>query len=697
MKTTKLFTGVIAAALILTGCADKNSSKNTENRKKENAPVVLRRNWEQIKESGRLRILTPPGHAGFLSRDAVPRGFEQDMAAECARQNDLEPIFVEVPAYDSILPWLAAGRGDVAAASLTRTAQREEDFLPTRPLRTVREYLVGRAGDSLQTLADLSDFTVHIRPGSSYESTLDSLADSAGITPEIKYVDTELHTEEILNGIAEKKYTYTLCDLDIARAVMAYLPGIDTLMPVSDYRDVCWYVRPDGEGLKKILDTYLKEHAVTGEVNRLSRGDMDSIQSRGVIRFVTRNNAASYWIYRGEEVGFDFELMKAFARKHNLTLRLLVADDRRELLSWIAEGRADIAAATITATDARREDFAFSAPYMKTREVPVWKEGTPPVASVADFAGRTVAVRRGSAYEKTLDSLLEVTDSSFKIQGLAVDTETEEILWDLAEGHHDLTICDRYLAGIEQNHGRPLKVGPPVSGTREIAWALRRDNPRLQAAVDSFFTTGKYRPRSLHYNMLYNKYFARKNRAQAYEMRADIHNRLSVYDTLIRDEAQPHTFDWRLVAAQIFQESRFDPNAQSWVGATGLMQLMPATARQYISGDIRDPEKNIYAGVSYLNYLMNRFSRDIPRSERFSFALASYNAGYGHVLDARRLARRLGYDPDRWPENVERTIALLAKPEYYRTVRYGYCRGSEPVVYVRNIKKLYENYRQIVE
>lgn len=169
-------------------------------------------------------------------------------------------------------------------------------------------------------------------------------------------------------------------------------------------------------------------------------------------------------------------------------------------------------------------------------------------------------------------------------------------------------------------------------------------------------------------------------------------NPISPYDPLLQRYAAEYGLDWRLLAAQAWQESRFDPKARSWAGARGLLQVLPATGKELGFDDLSDPEQGIHAGARYLRELLTRFEPTLPFRERLHFALASYNVGAGHVQDARRLAAELGLDPSRWADHVEKAMLLLEEPRHFQRARHGYCRGSEPVRYVREIQATYERY-----
>jgi membrane-bound lytic murein transglycosylase F len=205
--------------------------------------------------------------------------------------------------------------------------------------------------------------------------------------------------------------------------------------------------------------------------------------------------------------------------------------------------------------------------------------------------------------------------------------------------------------------------------------------------------------KGLFYNMTVNKYFknAKQMKIAAGEARSDKAGQLSPYDDLVRKHARTYELDWRLITSQMYQESRFDPNVTSWVGAKGLMQVMPRTAQELKVDDVVKPDSGILAGTK----LMARYSAlfnspEVKEKDRIRFALASYNCGPGHVYDARQLAKEMGLDPNKWFGNVEKAALLLSKREIARKVRYGYCRCEEPVKYVSQIQSRYDTYVKLV-
>ena len=225
-----------------------------------------------------------------------------------------------------------------------------------------------------------------------------------------------------------------------------------------------------------------------------------------------------------------------------------------------------------------------------------------------------------------------------------------------------------------------LRAGLSLPIKQRFRWAIRKDNQRLASAVDEFF---RQQYRSTEFNLIAKRYA--RNRP------ANTIDRISPYDKLIKTYAEEYDFDWRLIAAQIYQESRFDPAAVSSAGARGLMQIMPATASDLGLANPELPEASIHAGIKYLDHLRSRFEDDVPQNERLWMALAAYNAGFERVKRARRLAIEMGLNPNRWFDNVEVAMRKMTQPD--SPVRG--CSCGQAIVYVRSIRSLYSAYSYV--
>ncbi len=260
----------------------------------------------------------------------------------------------------------------------------------------------------------------------------------------------------------------------------------------------------------------------------------------------------------------------------------------------------------------------------------------------------------------------------------------------MASGDYDLTLADSHIVDVELAWRDDIRDAFRLGETVVHGWALRPDEPELLAAVDEFIRS-EYR--GLFFNMTRNKYFREPRKIRRHvEFRAERQGQISPWDDLTRRYAARYGFDWRLILAQMHQESRFDPNARSFAGAQGLLQVLPRTARELGLTDMSDPETSVHAGVRYLAWNRERFERNLAPDDLNWFALAAYNVGIGHVRDARRIAQQRGWDRNLWFDNVERAMLLKERPEVHRETRFGYARGSEPVAYVRAVRDRYRAY-----
>jgi len=632
---------LLSTLVAITACPrDKGDSVDGKSSK---PPVVAAQpgSLAAVQARGRLRVLTPAVSKGYLPRSGTPLSFERDMAAKLAAELGVELELVHPPTFDLLLPWLQEDRGDLVAASLTVTTTRQQQADFTVPLGHVHEVLVGPRGSApVKSKADLAGKRVVVRPSSAYRETLEKLrTEVPGL--EIAAADEALDTQTLIEKVAGGELPFTAADSNLAEAVAQYDDQIAILFQLSDARPIAWAVRKGAADLLERTNTFVNRELLTPHKEETYTVDLDGIRQRKVLRMLTRNNSVNYWLHRGEEVGFEFELARAFAERLGVRLEIVLPPTRQELIPWLLEGKGDLIAASLTVTDARARQVAFGAPNGQIREVVVTRKGGPAIARPGDLAGRKVHIRLSTAFRQTLEALSASLPKPIEIVALDEGLEFEDELRKLLAGEIEIMITDSNVAESEVRYFPDLVIGPALTEERRVAWALRPDAPKLKAAVDAFFSKGDYKPRGLHYNILHARYFDAGERSEAAHQtdRSDKVGVISPYDALIRKYASQYQLDWRLLAAQMYQESRFDPQAKSWVGALGLMQVMPATAAGLGVGDVRQPGPGIHAGVKYMRQLVDQFDKTLPFRQRLRFALASYNAGKGHVDDARRRQR----------------------------------------------------------
>ena len=647
----------------------------------------------ELERRGKLRVLLPDlSDASFLPRRGRPIDYEKELIREFCRQRGLKPVWITVASADALIPALETGRGDLIAANLTVTGPRKERIAFTVPVNHVREQLVTRADDKkLRRPADLKGRRITLRRSSSFWETMEALQ---GRVPGLvlEPAPESMNTLDILERVAEGAFDLTVADSNVVEAVLGYRDGLKVAFDISGERPVAWGLRKNAPRLRQALNAFLNERRLTLRPERLYLDDLDGIRKRKVLRVLTLNDPAHYFLWRGHVMGFEYDLVKRFADSQGLQLEIIVPPEPAQLLPWLKAGRGDLVAASITITDERkREGYAFSRPYNFVTETVVARTGDNRIEELADLSHKDIVVNRHSSYRRTLEA---VRKSGIRVNILYAPPEfdTRRLIDAVAEGKYDYTVADSHILETELVWRTDVKPVLVLSEPRGHGWVVRQESKKLLRAIDEYI---KRTYRGLFYNVVYRKYFssARKiEKQQAFRLPQT--RRISPYDDMIRKYAGKYGFDWRLVAAQIYQESRFDPRARSRAGARGLMQLMPRTARELGFDKLEDPEDSIHAGVKYLSRLRERFDAELPVKDRLWFALAAYNAGYGHVSDARRLARGKGWSSDRWFDNVERAMRLLSYPKYYTRARHGYVRGREPVKYVREIRSHFNTYVQ---
>lgn len=428
------------------------------------------------------------------------------------------------------------------------------------------------------------------------------------------------------------------------------------------------------------------------------KGDLDGMVERRLVRVLTVQNPVLYFVDRGREVGITYETVKAFEKHLNekrgsklapvYVIAIPVARD--QLIPWLREGKGDIAAAQLTITPERKGQVDFSVPVATgITEVLVTGPGAPPASSLDELSGRELYVRPSSSYAEHLRML----NARFEREGKAPvkivpadeTLETGDILEMVSAGLVPATVADSFTADLYTQIFPDLRKNSDVaSRPQEIAWAFRKGSPKLAAEVNAFLKT--HGQGTLAGNVLINKYLKTTKWVKNARSDEDRQRFLSMVE-LFRKYSDEYDMDYLLMAAQGYQESQLDQSKRSPVGAIGVMQVMPATARDKAVNipDITRLENNIHAGVKYNRWMQDNFYNEpgIRPRDRALFAFASYNAGPGRIAGLRREAAAQGLDPNRWFNNVELVAARRI--------------GRETVTYVSNIYKYYLAYQLMVQ
>ncbi len=415
----------------------------------------------------------------------------------------------------------------------------------------------------------------------------------------------------------------------------------------------------------------------------LFKNDLEAIQARGVLRVITRNNGTCYYEGPHGLEGFEYTLAKAFADYLEVRLEIVVMEDDRAMTTALLDAQADLIAAGFIASDDLRRHLAFGPVYQQIRQQVVGRRGGPAVKSAADLIGRPLWVTAGGFQEKQLNIMKKQYP---QLSWLSIsDHESEELMEMAGRGLIPMTIAESTTIALNRRYHPELTVYFAIDNGQNQAWVLHPRNRHLRRALYRWFEL----PSSVSLlERLKEHYYGHLKKFDYVDIttfRDRLAERLPPFRRHFEHAARTHGLDWTLLAAQSYQESHWDPAARSFTGVRGMMMLTLETARLLGVKNRLDPRESIYGGSRYLARLHKRVAADIPEPDRTFMALAAYNVGFGHLEDAQELALALGKDPKAWTD-IRATLPLLRLGKYYRRLKHGYARGTEPVGYVDRIR-----------
>jgi membrane-bound lytic murein transglycosylase F len=419
------------------------------------------------------------------------------------------------------------------------------------------------------------------------------------------------------------------------------------------------------------------------------RTTLEKIRDRGVLRVGTLNNQLSYYIGPNGPTGLDYDLAKRFADKLGVKLEMTPTYTLSGLFPALERGDVDILAAGLTITPQRLDAFRPGPAYYFVSQQVVYKNGHWRPRDVDDFNrdDAVMAVVEGSSHDLTLQSLKQAHPAlSWQV---VQDADDDELLKQVANGDIDFTIADSVDIALIQRTHPDITVAMELSEDEPVAWFMKKQgDSSVYALMVEFFGD---LAQSGELAILEEKYFGHVDQFDYVDTRAflrAIESKLPKWEPLFKKYA--NEFDWRLLAALSYQESHWNPRAISPTGVRGMMMLTLPTAKSVGVRNRLDPEQSIKGGALYLQRVLERVPDSVNPHERIWFALASYNIGFGHMMDARRLTEAQGANPNSWSD-VKKRLPMLAKRQYYTQTRYGYARGYEALSYVENIRRYYQS------
>jgi membrane-bound lytic murein transglycosylase F len=418
------------------------------------------------------------------------------------------------------------------------------------------------------------------------------------------------------------------------------------------------------------------------------KSHLDQVKSAGKLRILTFNGPTTYYKNGDGESGFEYDLARAFADKLGVELEVVVAMRVADIVPEVLARHVDLAAAGLTITEARSQHGVFSTPYQTIKQQVVYRSGTKRPRRIADLVGREIVVAAGSNHVERLKSMRKTHPELHWTE--KADETPESLLVKVWNGEVELTVTDSNIVKVVRQFYPQLHTAFPLPPDDKLAWMFSRsdDNSLLEAA-NAFLAGIKS---SGWLDQLLDRYYgpsSRFNYVNTTRLLEQVEDRLPHFEKIFRQAATETGLDWRLLAAQAYQESHWNADAVSPTGVRGIMMLTNDTAKRMKIEDRQDPEQSIFGGARYLKLLYNSLPERIQLPDRLWLALAAYNVGRGHLEDARILAQLDGASPDIWLD-VEKYLPLLAKPEWYQKTKYGYARGYEPVQYVNRVRGYYE-------
>jgi membrane-bound lytic murein transglycosylase F len=448
------------------------------------------------------------------------------------------------------------------------------------------------------------------------------------------------------------------------------------------------------------------ETAPDTNANAIEGLDLPQLLKRGKLVVLAENSSTSYFIYRGKKMGFEYELLKEFAHELGIELEVKVIHNFDDMNRQLNEGEVDLIACNYTITKERQNTIDYSIPYLRTSQVLIqrkpdnWENMSKDelkrslLFDPIQLANKKIYVWKNSSYYMRLLHLQEEIGDTILIQAETGDVAPEELIEQVSEGEIDYTVVEKNVAQVNKRFYDNLDINLELSVRQKIGFAVRKTSPLLKAKLDQWL---KQYMQQASFRYMKHKYFelaslTEKSQAKYSSLKG---GQISAYDLIFKKEAAKYGWDWTLIAAVAYQESKFSPYVTGFGGSYGMMQFMPEVGPKFGVYPNSPPEVQIAGGMRKLLKDYNSWPEIPDQAQRQKFALASYNAGLSHIKDAQRLAKKYGLNPIKWDGNVEEMVKNLSHKQYYQdeVVQNGAMRGAHTQRYVTSVFARYVSYK----
>jgi len=412
----------------------------------------------------------------------------------------------------------------------------------------------------------------------------------------------------------------------------------------------------------------------------------DKIKKTKTLNVVLLNGPSTYYIGTDRAMGFEYDLLDHYAKHLGVDLNITTANTVKEAIELSKNPTFHITSASLAKTDARKKTFNFGPSYFEVQEQVICNRGMLGSGKfprdIEDLTGLSIMIGEDTSYSETVKVLQR---DGYDINAtLSSEFATEELLEKVAKHEIDCTIADSNIYALNQRYFPQIALAFAISGREQLAWVLTPESTELEADMYSWLNTfnqsGKMAQLKDHYYS-YVLFFDYYNTKMFYKR---IKSRLPKYKKYFIKYGEDYNIPWTLLAAQSYQESHWNPKAKSFTGVRGLMMLTRNTAKSLGVKNRLNPAQSIRGGTRHLNYMIKLVPKDVEGENRLKFALAAYNVGMGHIHDAQKLTKKMGLNQNIWSD-LKKALPLLSQKRYYKTLKHGYARGSEPVRYVDSI------------
>ncbi|MHC8441194.1 MAG: MltF family protein [Candidatus Eutrophobiaceae bacterium] len=584
------------------------------------------------------------------------------------------------------MPTLLAQRQvDILAADIGITINKH--FLQTPAWRSVRQKLVERSmrSNTDRGIEALRGRHVAARPQFPTWDILNGIA-KTNTGMQLVKIPADASDQEILEYTLIGKYDTAVLDNLALEVLLPKYPGLVAEIDITEPRLMTWTLHPQAHRLLESLTKFIKKEAAAQRADQALFDEIAPFSKNRPLRIITNIEPAHYYLAKGRQRGYEYEMLKQFTQSKGLQLEVVLADSLAAMKQLLAERKGDLIAASIPKNYAMTMQNALpSKSYLYVVPLLVRIGGEKNFLDPGYLHGKIISLPATSPWLdwlqrfRGLGNEFEVTQTNgaknAELTGLMSDMEQSLTVI----GSHQL----QTIAPEQQRQLQIYPLGEPVG----LVWVARAQDRKLVQELNVWIEEN-YRGET--FNVIWGKYFEAIGHGKP--AMAQSPPPLSPWSELIAKYAETFGFDRFLITALIYQESQFDPKALSSADARGLMQLTDAASRFMRVDNPENPEESISGGIGYLNYLRERLDEDILLEERVWFSLAAYNAGINRVRQARRLAADMGLDNTRWFSNVENAMLKLAQPYAKKGKILRRCRCGQTVIYVREIRTRYHNY-----